>query len=117
MTFDGGAQATENTHLHNFTPTTATIVGTEATLVIEGPFNMPGAFEVRFPDGSKLRYDEASAGHFEGLHYEAAAVARSISSGHFQASQRTLEASIRTLDVADEIRRQLGIVFPGEHDQ
>ncbi|NQD86838.1 Gfo/Idh/MocA family oxidoreductase [Paenarthrobacter sp. CM16] len=117
MTFDGGAQAAVNTHLHNFTPTTATIVGTEATLVIEGPFNMPGTFEVRFPDGSRLRYDEASGSHFEGLHYEAAAVARSISSGDFQASQRTLAASIRTLEVADEIRRQLGIVFPGEHGQ
>ncbi len=114
MTFDGGAQATVNTHLHNFTPTAATIVGTKATLVIEGPFNMPGAFEVRFPEGTRLRYDEAAAGHFEGLHYEAAAVARTIAEGGLQAGQRMLADSISTLEVADEIRRQLGIVFPGE---
>lgn len=112
MQFDGGAQAVVNTHVHNFTPTTAVIVGTKATLTIEGPFNMPGAFDVRFPDGSRLRHDEPAGGHFEGLHFEAAAVARAIAAGGTQASERTLAASIRTLEAADEIRRQLGVVFP-----
>ncbi|MET3349934.1 UNVERIFIED_ORG: putative dehydrogenase [Arthrobacter sp. UYEF1] len=114
MQFAGGAQAVVNTHVHNFTPTSATIVGSEATLTIDGPFNMPGGFEVRFPDGPRLRHEEPAGGHFEGLHYEAAAVARAVAAGQTQAWQRTLAASIRTLDVADEIRRQLGVVFPGE---
>lgn len=114
MGFGSGAQAAMNTHVHNFTPTSATIVGSEATLTIDGPFNMPGGFEVRFPDGTRLRYDESAGGHFEGLHYEAAAVARAVAAGHTQANQRTLAASIQTLEVADEIRRQLGLVFPGE---
>lgn len=114
MQFPDGSQAVANTHLHNFTPTVATIVGTEATLVIDGPFNMPGGFELRFPDGTRLRYDEPAAGHLEGLHYEAAAVARAVAEGQAGVSERTLEASIRTLEVADEIRRQLGIAFPGD---
>lgn len=114
MQFDGGAQAVVNTHIHNFTPTAAIVVGSEATLTIDGPFNMPGGFEVRFPDGTRLRHDEPAGGHFEGLHYEAAAVARAVAAGGTEASQRTLPASIRTLEVADEIRRQLGVVFPGE---
>lgn len=114
MRFAGGAQAVVNTHLHNFTPTAATIVGSKATLTIDGPFNMPGGFEVRFPDGARVCHEEPPGGHFEGLHYEAAAVARAVAAGQTQAGQRTLAASIRTLDVADEIRRQLGVVFPGE---
>jgi predicted dehydrogenase len=114
MQFDGGAQAVVNTHLHNFTPTAATLVGTEATLTIDGPFNMPGGFEVRFPGGTRLRHNEPAGGHLDGLHYEAAAVARAITAGSTEVSQRTLAASIRTLEVADEIRRQLGVVFPGE---
>lgn len=114
MEFPGGSQAVMNTQVHNFTPTAATIVGTVATLTIDGPFNMPGGFEIRFPDGTRVRYEEAAGAHFEGLHYEAAAVARAVAAGHTQASQRTLAASIRTLEVADEIRRQLGVVFPGE---
>jgi predicted dehydrogenase len=114
MTFDGGAQAMVNTHVHNFTPTAAIVVGSKATLTIDGPFNMPGGFEVRFPDGTRLRHDEPAGGHFEGLHYEAAAVARAIGAGSREASQRTLAASIRTLEVADQIRSRLGLVFRGE---
>lgn len=114
MQFGSGAQAVVNTHVHNFTPTGATIVGSEATLSIDGPFNMPGGFDIRYPDRTRVRYEEARGGHFQGLHYEAAAVARAVGAGRTQASQRTLAASIRTLAVADEIRRQLGVVFPGE---
>lgn len=115
MEFPGGSQAVMNTQLHNFTPTAATIVGSGATLTIDGPFNMPGGFEVRFPDGSRLRHDEPAGGHFEGLHYEAAAVARAITAGQTETTQRPLASSIRTMEAADEIRRQLGIEFPGEH--
>lgn len=114
MRFGSGAQAVVNTHVHNFTPTSATIVGSEATLSIDGPFNMPGGFEVRFPDGTRLRHDEPAGGHFEGLHYEAAAVARAIAAGKAESPQRPLASSIRTMEVADEIRRQIGIEFPGE---
>jgi len=114
LQFADGSQAMTNTQLHNFTPAAATIVGTKATLTIDGPFNMPGGFEVRFPDGNRLRYDEPAGAHFEGLHYEAAAVARAVASGETQVPQRPLAASIRTLEAADEIRRQLGITFPGE---
>lgn len=113
MQFAGGAQAVVNTHVHNFTPTAATIVGSAATLALDGPFNMPGGFELRFPNGERLRYAEPAGAHFEGLHYEAAAVAYSIGAGEVQSPQRTLAASIRTMDVADEIRRQLSIEFPG----
>lgn len=114
MQFDGGGQAVINTHVHNFTPTAATIVGTAATLTIDGPFNMPGGFGIRYPDGVVLRYDEPPGAHFEGLHYQAAAVARSIGAGEAESRERPLASSIRTMEAADEIRRQLSIGFPGE---
>ncbi|MGW5238346.1 Gfo/Idh/MocA family protein [Monashia sp. NPDC004114] len=56
------------------TPTTATVVGSEATLHIDGPFYQPGGFTVRAHDGRELRYDEPRTGH-QGLHHEAAAAA------------------------------------------
>ena len=114
MSFEGGAQAVVNTQLHNFTPTTASLVGRTATLTFDGMFNRPGGFSVRYPDGRELRYDEPTGAHFEGLHFQAAAVARSIHAGDCEVSERTLSESIKTMDVMDEIRRQLGIVFPGE---
>lgn len=75
---------------------------------------MPGNFSVRFPDGTRLAYEDPAAAHFEGLHYEAAAVAPAISAGQLEVPQRPLAESIRTMAVADAIRNQHGIVFPGE---
>jgi predicted dehydrogenase len=117
MSFAGGGQAVVNTQLHNFTPTSATLVGTAASLTIDGPFNMPGGFTVRFPDGTRTVYEEPAGAHFEGLHYEAAAAARAIADGETEALQRPLAASVQTMAVADEIRRQVGIRFPGEELQ
>ncbi|GAA4378007.1 Gfo/Idh/MocA family protein [Paeniglutamicibacter cryotolerans] len=110
--FGSGAQGTVNTNLYNFTPTEAVIVGTEATLRIDGLFNMPGGFTLRHSDGRELRYEEPAGAHFEGLHFEAAAVARAITAGLKQAPQRSLADSITTLDLADEIRARTGISFP-----
>jgi predicted dehydrogenase len=110
--FSSGAQGIVNTQLHNFTPTDAVVTGTEATLHIDGPFNMPGGFTLRHFDGRELRYEDTPGAHFEGLHYEAAAVARSIAAGLQQTPQRPLEDTLTTLELADEIRRQTGIEFP-----
>jgi predicted dehydrogenase len=59
------------------TPTTATVVGSEATLRINGPFYQPGGFTLRAHDGRELRYEEPRTGH-AGLHFEAAAAARAV---------------------------------------
>jgi predicted dehydrogenase len=114
LRFDTGALGTMSTTLHNFTPTMATVVGTRATLAVDGPFLMPGGLSVRWPDGTALRHEERPGAHFEGLHFQAAAVARAIGQGLTEAPQRPLEASIQTLRAADSIRAQLGIVYPGE---
>lgn len=114
MAFAGGAQAIVNTQLHNFTPTTAVLVGKTATLTFDGMFNRPGGFTVAFPDGRKLRYDEPTGSIADGIHFQAVAAARLIHAGERQAPERPLSESITTLDLTDEIRRQLGITFPGE---
>jgi predicted dehydrogenase len=59
------------------TPTTATVVGSAATLLIDGPFYQPGGFTLRSHDGRELRYHEPRIGH-AGLHYEAAAAALAL---------------------------------------
>lgn len=114
MAFPGGSQAVVNTQLHNFTPATASIVGTEATLTFDSMFNRPAGFSVTFPDGEVLRYDEAVGSHVDGLHYQAAAAARHIAAGSLQAPERPLAQSVLTMEVADAIRQQLNIVYPGE---
>ncbi len=114
MAFDGGAQAMVNTQLYNFTPTTATLVGRTASLTFDGMFNRPGGFTVRYPDGTALRHEEPTGSHVDGLHFQAAATARSIHAGVLGSPERPLSESITTMDVADNIRHQLGIVYPGQ---
>ncbi|EMY33421.1 oxidoreductase [Arthrobacter crystallopoietes BAB-32] len=117
MRFPDGAHAVTNTNLYGFTPTVATVVGTQATLTIDGPFNFPGGFSVKSHDGRELRYDAEPGEHLEGLHYQAAAVARALAAGRREVVERPLAESIRCLRLADELRRQIGIRFPDEAPQ
>lgn len=65
------------------TPSTATIVGSQATIRIDGPFYQPGGFSLRSHDGRELRYDEPPIAH-DALHYEAAAVARDLAPSTYE---------------------------------
>lgn len=105
--------ATVHTSLFAFTPSTAVIAGTEGVLTIDGPFMIPGDFHVTAPDGRRLDYTEPAIGH-EGLHFQAAAVARAIADGRTESALRPLADSIATMSVMDTIRRELGIVFVEE---
>lgn len=109
-----GNQAVLHTTILSDTPTSATISGRDATLYIDGPFFMPGPFTVTrhrgHPDdpGRVLRYDENPGGQADGLHYAAAEAARLIADGRTESEIHPLRYAISTLEVADEIRRQLG---------
>jgi predicted dehydrogenase len=112
LTDADGNQGTVSTTLYGFTPTNAVIVGTEGTIRFDGPFHLPGSFAVVSADGSKtLRYEEPCGGHFEGLYYEAAEVARCIISGEAEAAHRSLDDSLETMATLDMIRRSIGIDF------
>src|SRR5580693_709055 len=112
LTDAAGNQGTVSTTLYGFTPTNAAIVGTEGTIRFDGPFHLPGPFAVVSADGSKtLCYEEPCGGHFEGLYYEAAEVARRIVSGEVETPHRTLDASLATMATLDKIRRSIGIDF------
>jgi predicted dehydrogenase len=107
-----GKHGTVSTTLYGFTPTNAVIVGTEGTIRFDGPFNLPGPFEVISADGSQiLRYEEPSGRHFEGLHYEAAEVARRITAGDLETPYRPLDSSVNTMATMDMIRHSIGIDF------
>jgi predicted dehydrogenase len=109
-----GNQAVLHTTLFSNTPTTAAIAGTHATLTLPGPFYQPGDLLLASADGDRqLRFTEPRAAH-DALHFEAAEVARCIAAGRLESPIRPLRESITTLQVMDEIRRQLGAAFPGE---
>ena len=108
-----GNQGSMSTTLYGLTPTNAAIVGTKATVRFGSEFNLPGPFEVIAADGSaRLRYDEPVGRHFEGLHFEAAAVARCIAEGRTEAPQRPLDATLQMMQLIDQVRDVLDISWP-----
>jgi predicted dehydrogenase len=109
----GERQAILHTTILANTPTAATIAGTEATLVIDGPFYQPGGFTLTSTDGTRtLRYDEERYAHEGGLHFQAADVARRISAGETGSPLRPLKRSIDVLAIMDEVRRQTNDPVP-----
>ena len=112
LTDAAGNQGTMSTTLYGFTPTNAAIVGTGGTVRFGSEFNLPGPFEVISADGrTVLRHEEPAGRHFEGLHYEAAEVARCIAAGMPETPFRSLQASLDTMATLDMIRRAVGLDF------
>jgi predicted dehydrogenase len=108
----GDQQAVLHTTILANTPTTATIAGTRASIVIDGPFYQPGGFRLSPVDGGPgLRHDEPRIAH-QGLHFQAAEVARRITAGETGSPLRPLSTSIEVLAVMDEVRRQTGDHYP-----
>jgi predicted dehydrogenase len=102
----GDRQAALHTSILANTPTSASIAGTAATIVIDGPFYQPGGFTLTATDGARtLRHEEPRSAHDGGLHYQAAEVARRISSGDVESRLRPLAESIETIAIMDEVRR------------
>jgi len=117
MTY-GARQAVLHTTILSNTPSGATIAGTEASIVIDGPFYQPGGFAVTAIDGTHvLRYEEPRYAHEGGLHYQAAEVARRVGNRQTESDLRPLAASIATIAIMDEMRRQNQDFFPGENTQ
>ncbi len=113
----GGNQSLIHSTIFSNMPSMATIAGSRGTIIIDGPAYQPGGFTLWLHDGTKTRYEEATSGHQGGLHFEAAAVARSIAAGEFENAHRPLADAIGTLEVMDAIRAQIGVMFPGEETQ
>ena len=109
-----GNQAVVHTTLYSNTPTTAVVAGTHGTLTLPGPFYQPGDIVLTSAGGDRrLTYTEPRTAH-DALYFEAAEVARCVSAGRRESPIRPVGDSIETLRVVDEIRRQIGVVFPDE---
>jgi len=113
----GARQAVLHTTILANTPTSATIAGTAASLVIDGPFYQPGGFTLTSTNGTRtLRYDEDRHAHEGGLHFQAADVARRIKAGETESPLRPLARSIEVLAIMDKVRHQTsrppGTVIP-----
>lgn len=110
------------------TPTTATVVGRAGRIDVRGDFYQPSDFTlVRFPqerggEMTRLEFSYDTSLPFEmpgnprelGMAFEIAEAARRISAGELESPNMTWRDTLEVMETMDEIRRQLGVVYPSE---
>lgn len=107
-----GAMSVIATTVHGWPRNEITIVGSEGVATVGELHNSPGPVTVSSADRSvTLIYDEPRGDQVTGLHFQAAEVARRIAARERESPIRPLSASITSLELSDEIRRQVGISF------
>jgi predicted dehydrogenase len=104
-------QASLQTTLWSVTPTVAAISGTRGRIEISENFYREASFRVIRPDGVR---EFPYTGVPNGYAYEAAEVARRITAGEKQSPAMTPEMTLEVMATLDEVRRQIGLTYPGE---
>lgn len=95
------------------TPNAAVVAGAKGRLEIDGWFYFPNTVRLVSNDGEVLdTFTGPESKH--SLHYEAAEVARCITAGRRESELMPHAETVRVMGLLDEIRRQLGVRYPGE---
>jgi predicted dehydrogenase len=108
--FPGGALSTFQTSLDGRSGLSARIVGTAGRIEVEAPFWFTSAFTVYPAAGDAERVEIPN----DGLAHEAAHVMECIAAGHLESDVVTLDHTLQTMRLLDDIRAQVGVVYPSE---
>jgi predicted dehydrogenase len=110
-----GAQAVLHASMLARSACTASICGTRGRLDLGGPFYGPTWIALTGRDGALLdRYEPAGDVGHQGLRYQAAEAARCLTAGEEESALFPLSATVRVMEAMDEVRRLLGVRYPGE---
>lgn len=111
LSYGERTQATLSTTLWSRTPTVALISGSLGRIEVAGSFYAPTSFRVVLNDGASWTFDRPAV---KGLQYEAAEVARCLAEGRTESERMTWQGTLDVLETMDEVRRQVGVAYPGE---
>ncbi len=100
-----------NTSQKAKTPTTASISGTRARIEIPHNFYQPNEVHLIYTDGTRFHSRPDAVA---GLAYQAAEFARLLAAGDIESSYITHDDSIAIMGIMDEMRKQVGVIYPGE---
>lgn len=110
LTHDGGAQSTLYTSILDRTPMTAVITGTQASINIDSCFYAPTSFTLvssEFSGPTRSWQDQTGLRVFDGLSWEANALARFVGDGRTESPVHTLDETISILSTIDAARSQV----------
>lgn len=111
MSHDSGAITVFSTSLDGMSDLSARIVGTAGSITVGAPFWFPSRFTITPADGSTPEVVDVPN---RGLVHEAEHVMERIRGGHSESDVQTWDATMSNMVLMDEIRRQVGVVYPGE---
>ena len=111
MTHASGALSTTVSSSRSAGANTAHILGSSARIDIDRTWYNQATFTVTAPDGSVIeRYEEKISGR--GMQFQALALEKAVTQG--VAPLLPVDESARIMGTLDEIRRQIGVRYPGE---
>jgi predicted dehydrogenase len=110
--YKDGAQAILTSNMMVSTPCRATICGTLGKIEIDRTFYNPASMRVIMHDGTTTEYPSDYKGH--GLREQAAEFERVVRNGDKSSSILTPDESILIMESLDEVRRQIGLIYPSE---
>ncbi len=109
--FGQRVQASLHTTLWSATPTTGAVLGTRGRIEIERQFYQPTSFRVTVGTNDPWTFEHPVEGGFQ---YQVAEAARCIVEGRQQSELLPWSHTVSVMETLDEIRRQVGVVYPGE---
>jgi predicted dehydrogenase len=99
--YPSGAQAVLTCTLSAVSPTTASIVGTDARIEIDGPFYAPASFTLVPREGEPSRHEYRDEGR--GLRHQADEVARLLAAGETESPLMPLDETVSIMTTMDAV--------------
>ena len=110
--YQSGAQAILTCTMANRTAITATIAGSKARLELDASFYTPTSMRLITRDGDVTEYPNTYIGH--GLREEAIEFARMVRAGEIESPLMPHSRTIEIMELMDSVRREHGVIYPGE---
>ena len=110
VTFASGALGVFHTSLDMMTSLSASVYGTTGRIDVDTPFWFPRGFTVRVDGEDSVHVDMAH----DGLAHEATHAMERIRAGHRESDVIPLATTVSTMELLDDIRAQLGVIYPEE---
>lgn len=112
LTYPSGAHALLSCTMAVRSSVTAVIAGSKARIEIDGSFYTPTSFRLITREGEVTEYAKNYEGG--GLREEAAEFARVVQAGEIESPLMSHATSLELMRQMDEVRRQIGVTYPGE---
>ncbi len=113
FTYAHGQQAVLHTALDTLGPNTAVVIGTGGRIEIDPVWYTAATFTVFDSDDNEIERFEQKVSH-RGMQFQAWEVERLIRAGLTAGDILPPRQSVDIMETLDEIRRQIGVAYPGE---